>query len=46
MLVSEKISYGKKIYEYFMGYLYDDYNVKSLHIMLRKTSAHVKIYDG
>ena len=36
----------KKFYEYFIGYLYNDYKVKLLHIMLRKTSAHVKIYDG
>ena len=27
-------------------YLYDDYKVKPLHIMLPKTSAYVKSYDG
>ena len=34
----------KKSYEYFIGYLYD--KVKPLHIMLPKTSAYVKSYDG
>ena len=32
--VSNKISFGEKNYKYFIGYLYDDYNVKPLHIML------------
>ena len=26
--------------------VYNDYKVKPLHIMLPKTSAHVKSYDG
>ena len=34
VLVSNKISPGQKDYEYFIGYLYDDYKVKRLHIML------------
>ena len=25
--------------------MYDDYKIKSLHIMLRKTSAYAKSYD-
>ena len=29
-----------------MGYLYNDHKVKPLHIMLPKTSAYVKSYDG
>ena len=29
-----------------MGYLYNDDKVKPLHIMLSKTSAFVKSYDG
>ena len=27
-------------------YLYDDYKIKPLHIMLPKTSVYVKRYDG
>ena len=30
----------------FFGYLYSDHRVKPLHIMLPKTSAYVKHYDG
>ena len=43
---SNKISFGEKNYKYFVGYLDDDYKIKPLHIMLPKTSAHVKSYDG
>ena len=46
ILVSNKIIFGKKNYKYFIGYLYYDYKVKSLHIKLPKTSANVKSYDG
>ena len=46
LLVSNKISFGEKNYKYFLGYLYDNYKVKPLHIMLPKTSAYVKNYDG
>ena len=46
VLVSNKISFGEKNYKYFIGYLYNDYKVKPLHIMLPKTSAYVKHYDG
>ena len=46
VLVSNKISFGEKNYKYFIGYLYDNHKVKSLHIMLPKTSAYVKSYDG
>ena len=45
VLVSNKISSGEKSYEYFIDYLYDDYKLKPLHIMLQKTSAYVKSYD-
>ena len=45
-LVSNKIYFGEKNYKYFIGYLYDDHKVKPLHIMLPKTSAYVKSYDG
>ena len=46
VLVSNKITFGEKNYKYFIGYLYNDNKVKPLHIMLLKTSAHVKRYDG
>ena len=29
-----------------LGYLYNDHNVKPLHIMLPKTSAYLKSYDA
>ena len=31
---------------YFIGYLYNGNKVKPLNIMLPKTRAYVKIYDG
>ena len=46
VLVSNKIYFGKKNYEYCIGYLYNDHKVRPLYIMLPKTSAYVKIYDG
>ena len=46
VLVSKKISFSEKNYKYFIGYLYDNHKVKPLHIMLPKTSAYVKSYDG
>ena len=46
LLVSNKISFGEKNYEYFIGYLYNDNKVKPLHIMLPKTSAYIKSYDA
>ena len=45
VLVSNKISFGEKNYRYFIGYLYSDNKIKPLHIMLPKTSVHVKSYD-
>ena len=44
ILVPNEIPSGN--YKYFVDYLYDDYKVKPLHIMLPKTSAYVKSYDG
>ena len=35
----------KKNYKYFIDYIYDDYKVKPLYIMLPKTSTYVKRYD-
>ena len=46
VLVSNKISFGEKNYKYFIGYLHNDTKVKPLHIMLPKTGAFVKSYDG
>ena len=31
---------------YFVGYLYKDDKVESLHIILSKTSVYVKRHDG
>ena len=45
-MVSKKVYFGKKNYKYFIGYLYNDHKVKSLHIMLPKTRAYVKSYVG
>ena len=46
LLVSIKISFGEKNYKYFVGCVYNDNRIKPLHIMLLKTNAYVKSYDG
>ena len=46
IVVSNNISSVAKSYKYFIGYLFGDYKVELLHIMLPKTSAYVKMYDG
>ena len=46
ILVSSKIFSGEKNYKYFIGYLHNVHKVKPLHIILPKTSAYVKSYDG
>ena len=46
ILVSSKISFGEKNCKYFIGYMYDDYRIKPLHIMFPKTEVYVKRYDG
>ena len=46
VLASNKISFVEKNYKYFIGYLYNDNRVKPLHIILPKTSAYLKNYDG
>ena len=46
VLVSNKIFFDEKHYKYFIGYLFNDDKVNPLHIMLPKTSAYVKSYDG
>ena len=35
-----------KSYKYFIGYLYDDYKEKTLHIELSKRIVFVKSHDG
>ena len=45
VLLFNKISFDEKKYFCF-GYLYIDDKFKPLHIMLLKTSAYVKRYDG
>ena len=42
VLASGKISFAQKNYKCFIGYLYDNYKVKPLHVMLPKTTAHAK----
>ena len=39
VLVSSKIYFGEKNYNYFIGYLYNNHKVKPLHIMITKTGA-------
>ena len=46
VLVYNKISFGEKNYEYFIGYLYNGNKVQPLNIMLPKTSDYGKSYDG
>ena len=46
VLVSSDISFGEKNYNYFIGYLHNDYKVKPLDILLPKINAYVKSYDG
>ena len=46
VFISNKTCSGEKSYKYFIGYLYDDYKVKPLYIILPKTSAHIKSYEG
>ena len=44
--MSKKISFGEKNYKCFIGYRYNGNKVKPLNIMLPKTSAFAKSYDG
>ena len=46
VLAFKNISFGEKNFKYFIGYLYDNHKVKPLYIMLPKTSAYLKSYDG
>ena len=42
VLVSRRMFFGGKTYIYFIGYFYDNRKVKSLHIILTKTSSYLK----
>ena len=46
VLVSSKISFGRKNYKYFVGYLYNGNKIEPLNIMLPKINTYVKVYDG
>ena len=46
LLVSNKISSGKKSFEYFIRYLCNDHKLKPLQIILLKRSPYVRNYDG
>ena len=45
-LVSKKISFSDKNYKYFIGSLYNDNEVKPLHLMLPKTRVCIKRMMG
>ena len=45
VLVSKKFYSGEKNHRYFIGYLYHDYKVKPVRIILPKTNAYVKSHD-
>ena len=45
-LAFNKISLGEKNYKHFIGYLYDDYKFKPLHIMVLKRVRMEKIMIG
>ena len=42
VLVSNNVSFSKKNYKCFIGYLCNYYKVKPLHIMFTRTSTYVK----
>ena len=44
--VSSMVSPSENHYIYFIGYKNNDYEIKISGIMLSKTSAYVKSYDG
>ena len=41
-----KNSPNERNYKHFINYLYDDYKIKILHIILPKAATIVKSYDG
>ena len=45
ILLLNKVSSDEKNFQYSIGYLEDDYKIKSLFIVLQKTSTYVKGHD-
>ena len=45
-VLSNKISSGEKNCKHFIVYLQDNYKIKLLQIIITKTSAYIKCYDG
>ena len=45
ILISNKVSFGKKYGKYFSGYKNDDYKIKPLCIQFAKMSEYVKNFD-
>ena len=45
ILISNKVSFGKKYDKYFSGYKNDDYKIKPLCIQFTKMSEYVKNFD-
>ena len=43
LLVSSKISSDEKSYKYFIGYMYNDYKVKTFTYIASKKSAYAKL---
>ena len=46
ILIYDRVSFRDKNYKYFIGYMDDNYKIKRLRIMFRKTNVYVKTYDG
>ena len=46
ILISNNISSGEKKHKYFIEIRDNNYKTKSLCMMLPKSSAYVKLYDG
>ena len=44
VLVSNMISFGEKSYKFFIGHLYNDYKVKSLHVILPKQAQKLMYF--
>ena len=45
VLIFNKVYFGKKGYEYFIGYKYDNYKIKALSIKFPRMSGYVKSFD-
>ena len=45
ILISNKVSFGKKSFEYFIGDKYDDKKVMAIFIMILKMSGYTRSFD-